>query len=676
MSIETEPLKLLVRSVEEAPGGALYALRFNGEKTSIHPHYEGLFRRVASGVTLAQIAREYLGGSPSPQSRVVPDGRMISLARFLVYLADQELLAEQRAIRLAEALRSEYSWRESFAFVDLVSLPLLKLTRRQRDGFNELLLLIVILFCSIGSILLFLKMMVDGHEGWSGLSVAQILIAFFFTFSMGRSVKALLLASVEWLSLGRSTQLSFYLDSVSMGLKSEDVSRATMGRRGIFLALLAMLAVLSPLLAVGILPALRPFQAAVLLFAGQMFLVEFSPFAKSSLTDILRLFFNRWEQVKASSPLSGGALEVRVQRLHQSSIVVWVFMTCGLFWGGYSQLLIHLRESVVSGSALEKVTALLLVFLQVIIWCSIAMDAWNALVITGAKSKFQVRRFWLKKRAAMSMVEEKVVDGQGMSRADLEKLPFLRQLDFSVRNQLLSRSQLVSVKEGKAVCRQGERGRDLFIVISGKLAVAKRVGSSRRRVVALLDKGSVFGEAAFFFGHSRTADVVAMEPSVVMRIQHDESMKTLGQEKSEELQLRIWFLQALVSNSFLRDVPSEALDALLMVGRKHSFRAGTKVISEGECADACYFLIQGKASVVQNTVPINKLKSGDVFGEIALIRANTLRSATVIAESDLLTVRLEAEVFWALMATHLPLAVEIERLAERRLAQDRLRQEG
>ena len=178
-------------------------------------------------------------------------------------------------------------------------------------------------------------------------------------------------------------------------------------------------------------------------------------------------------------------------------------------------------------------------------------------------------------------------------------------------------------------------------------------------------------KVAFFIGQVKTADVVAVEESRVLKIPHDPRIAEIKAESSDEMKFRIWFLQSLVSNSLWKEIPSDALDALVFAGKLKNFRAGEKIIGEGEQADACYFLIQGRARVTQNTKLINHINAGEVFGEIALLNPESLRTATVVADSDLLTVMIESEKFWHLLGSHLPLGLEVERLAERRLQRDR-----
>lgn len=248
------------------------------------------------------------------------------------------------------------------------------------------------------------------------------------------------------------------------------------------------------------------------------------------------------------------------------------------------------------------------------------------------------------------------------------KLPVMRQLAPELRNHLLSQSKLRRVGEGDRVCRQGEKSRSLYIVLEGQLAVQKVMGSNRRaKTVALLSEGAVFGETAFFFGSPRTADVIATSDAELLEVPAVGNLASIDLSKSQEFQFRVWLLQALSANSQLAHLPSEALDRLLFAGRRVVYKAGEPVFSQGAPATACYFIAQGSAFVVQGGKTLRKLGAGDVFGEIALLSTDGLRTAAVVAESDLLCMELERSAFWTLLASHLPLGMELEKLAIRRL---------
>ena len=54
---------------------------------------------------------------------------------------------------------------------------------------------------------------------------------------------------------------------------------------------------------------------------------------------------------------------------------------------------------------------------------------------------------------------------------------------------------------------------ELFVVRSGRIAIAKRSTDGRESVVALMEAGDLFGEMGLFDGEPRSADARALEPS-------------------------------------------------------------------------------------------------------------------------------------------------------------------
>lgn len=75
-------------------------------------------------------------------------------------------------------------------------------------------------------------------------------------------------------------------------------------------------------------------------------------------------------------------------------------------------------------------------------------------------------------------------------------------------------------KPGEALCKEGEEGKEIFILQSGNLEV--QIGG--RRVAEIKDKGAVIGEVAVLVGYAtrkfenRSASITAREPSTVVVI--------------------------------------------------------------------------------------------------------------------------------------------------------------
>src|ERR1041385_6408120 len=72
---------------------------------------------------------------------------------------------------------------------------------------------------------------------------------------------------------------------------------------------------------------------------------------------------------------------------------------------------------------------------------------------------------------------------------------------------------------GETVIRAGEPGSSMFVVHSGRVRVQVNE-NGRPRPVATLNEGDFFGEMALFTGEPRTANVVALEETEVLEIEH------------------------------------------------------------------------------------------------------------------------------------------------------------
>ncbi len=95
----------------------------------------------------------------------------------------------------------------------------------------------------------------------------------------------------------------------------------------------------------------------------------------------------------------------------------------------------------------------------------------------------------------------------------LRKLPLLQGLSESDISSIAATARFVDYQSGEAICRQGEVGRDLYILVSGSVLIQQ--GS---RVLAKLGVGDVVGELAVLDDQPRSADVVAVEETRLLEI--------------------------------------------------------------------------------------------------------------------------------------------------------------
>jgi len=80
--------------------------------------------------------------------------------------------------------------------------------------------------------------------------------------------------------------------------------------------------------------------------------------------------------------------------------------------------------------------------------------------------------------------------------------------------------------KGTVLFREGDLGRDMFVIQKGKVQVRKKVGTTEK-VLAELSEGEFFGEMALLMGIDRSATVEVIEDSKILVVGPDTFEKLL-----------------------------------------------------------------------------------------------------------------------------------------------------
>jgi CRP/FNR family transcriptional regulator, cyclic AMP receptor protein len=90
---------------------------------------------------------------------------------------------------------------------------------------------------------------------------------------------------------------------------------------------------------------------------------------------------------------------------------------------------------------------------------------------------------------------------------------------------------------GEVIFEEGSTGRDLYVVLDGKVDIAK-VNGPNKTVIVTLGKGEFFGEMAVIDGSSRSATAISSAPQTrVMRINHARFVYLVSQQPAFALMI-------------------------------------------------------------------------------------------------------------------------------------------
>ena len=115
-------------------------------------------------------------------------------------------------------------------------------------------------------------------------------------------------------------------------------------------------------------------------------------------------------------------------------------------------------------------------------------------------------------------------------------------------------------------------------------------------------------------------------------------------------------------------LPAASLETLAREASYEAVHPGTVIIREGDTGDSYYAITHGSVLVTIGGREIRRMESGQGFGEIALLYADT-RTATVAATSETTLLRVGREVFLTAMHAHPSVSAAAEAIARKRLGE-------
>lgn len=144
--------------------------------------------------------------------------------------------------------------------------------------------------------------------------------------------------------------------------------------------------------------------------------------------------------------------------------------------------------------------------------------------------------------------------------ADLEPVALARVVASS-RPERLARNQVLF--------REGEPAVELFVVRTGRVALAKLAGDGRESMVALMGPGDVFGEMGLFDGLGRSTQARALDPADLVAVPYAPLREALGANPAAlwalltMLASRLRATDESLADSVFLDVPGRTAKRLL-----------------------------------------------------------------------------------------------------------------
>jgi CRP-like cAMP-binding protein len=257
----------------------------------------------------------------------------------------------------------------------------------------------------------------------------------------------------------------------------------------------------------------------------------------------------------------------------------------------------------------------------------------------------------------------------------LHPIPLLSSMSEGAFRRVLGTLVLRRLPAGALVVREGEPGTSFFFVAGGRLRVYATDGLGRQTELAQLGEGAVFGEMALLGAQPRSASVVTLTEVDLFEVGR-QSLASLADELGAVAEALHGFTRErllgnlMATSALFRPFTRMQQRDLLRRFTSHDVAPGTVVIHEGEEGRGLFVVLSGELDVSRRAqdgaiVPLGTLRTGDVFGEMSLVR-NAPTAATVVVQRPATVLFLAREYVERMVAGVPEIRSYLEALAEDR----------
>ena len=222
------------------------------------------------------------------------------------------------------------------------------------------------------------------------------------------------------------------------------------------------------------------------------------------------------------------------------------------------------------------------------------------------------------------------------------------------------------IKAGETIFAEGKKGllfRDkMYLLISGDVELVMK-----KKVIATLKAGEIFGELAAIDGAPRTASAVAKTSCKVIGLDEKQFYAALRKKPGFALMLMSVMINRLrdtitrlLANGDMSEKEatkeSVTFKPKLLAELVHGladdppvfFLQGKQIMQAGQTGLRMYAIVEGRVTVTIGGRVVERLGPGGVFGEAALVDQST-RLASALAETDCSLLAISRQAFMALV---------------------------
>jgi CRP-like cAMP-binding protein len=255
---------------------------------------------------------------------------------------------------------------------------------------------------------------------------------------------------------------------------------------------------------------------------------------------------------------------------------------------------------------------------------------------------------------------------EALARLMAESLVF-RRFTPAERAELLKLVKPRTIAAWSLIRKFSDKSEDVGIIVSGSVAVYRRMKSGRADRVLKMGEGDVFGAHALLDAGRPEAQIRALSPVIALMLPLAEFQKRvvdkLGTQLANDLVHKVPFLRRV---AFCATWHPQAVARFAQISATISYNDGETIVAERRDSHQFYVIYEGQVQVKRRGKLLVRLGPGGFFGEIGLLQ-NSTAVADAIARENVRCLAFSKADFLRFM-THNPLVgLQLEEISSRRL---------
>ncbi|CAD8119317.1 unnamed protein product [Paramecium sonneborni] len=219
-------------------------------------------------------------------------------------------------------------------------------------------------------------------------------------------------------------------------------------------------------------------------------------------------------------------------------------------------------------------------------------------------------------------------------------------LDQNEKNIIIDAMEEKHFNPGDWIINQGDDGNELYVVAQGQLDCYRRFSKNQEpQLIKQYQSGDMFGELALLYNAPRAASIQSNTDSILFALDRSTFNAIV---KEATVKRREHYEEVLSKVEILKSMDSYEKTQICDGLKEQHFKPQEYILKEGEEGHKFYIVVKGTLIAFKQNEEVLRYKSGDYFGELALIN-KVPRQATIQAETDSIVVYLDYQAFIRLL---------------------------